>query len=196
MSELHLKQPQFTYRACGSFTKHLERIQKFIRTGNLKYLYKNKLDKVGFAHDAAYSDSKDLDKRTISDKILKDRAYDIARNHKYDGYERAFARMVYKFSERKTGSGLIVTSKIGVNINEKLAKDLCKPVIRKFKRRKVYTRFKDNIWAANLSEMGSLSSMNKNVKNLLCTIDVFTKYPLAKHLKEKNVKQFLILLLK
>ena len=104
--------------------------------------------------------------------------------------------MVYKFSERKTGSGLIVASKIGVNINEKLAKDFCKPVIRKFKRRKVYTRFKDNIWAANLSEMGSLSSMNKNVKNLLCTIDVFTKYPLAKQIKKKNVKQFLILLLK
>ena len=172
-------------------TKHLERIQKFIGTGNLKHLYKNKLDKVGFVHDAAYySDSKDLDKKTISDKILKDRAYDIARNHKYDGYERAFARMVYKFSERKTGSGLIVTSKIGVNINEKLAKDWCKLVIRLFKRRKVYTRFKDNIWAANLSEIGSLSSMNKNVKNLLCTTDVFTKYPLAKHLKGKNVKQF------
>ena len=79
---------------------------------------------------------------------MKDRAYDIARNHKYDGYERAFARIVYKFSERKTGSGLIVTSKIGVNINKKLAKDLCKPVIRKLKRRKVYKRFKDNIWAA------------------------------------------------
>ena len=70
MSELHLKQPQFTYRACESFAKHLERIQKFTGTDNLKHLYKNKLDKVDFAHDAAYySNSKDLDKKTISDKI-------------------------------------------------------------------------------------------------------------------------------
>ena len=64
----------------------------------------------------------------------------------------------------------------GVSVNEQLAEELHKPVIRKFKRRKVYARFKDNIWAADLAEMGSLSSMNKNFKYLLCVIDVFTKY--------------------
>ena len=73
--ELHLKQLGFTYSACGPFTKHCERIQKFRETGNLKHLYRNELYKACFAHDAAYSDSKDLAKRTISDKILKDRAY-------------------------------------------------------------------------------------------------------------------------
>ena len=69
MPELHLKQPGFTNSACGPFIKHRERIQKIKATGNLKYLYRNELDKVCFAHDAAYSDSKDLAKRTISDTI-------------------------------------------------------------------------------------------------------------------------------
>ena len=78
--ELHLKQPGFTCSACWPFAKHSQRIQKFRETGNLKYLYRNELDKACFAHDAAYSDSKDSAKRTISDKILKDRAYKSARN--------------------------------------------------------------------------------------------------------------------
>ena len=91
MTELHLKQPGFTYSACRPFTKHRERIQKFRGTGNLKHLYRNELDKACFAHDAVYSDSKDLAKRTISDKILKERAYEIARNRNYDGYQRALA---------------------------------------------------------------------------------------------------------
>ena len=72
MQELHLKQPGFTYSACGPFTKHRERIQKFRETGNLKHLYGNELDKGCFAHDAAYCDSIDLAKRAISDKILKE----------------------------------------------------------------------------------------------------------------------------
>ena len=97
MLELHLKQPGFTYSACWPFTKHHERIQKFRETGNLEYLHRNELDKACFAVDAAYSDSKGLAKKTISDKILKDRAYDIARNCGYDGYERALANMMYKF---------------------------------------------------------------------------------------------------
>ena len=97
MPELHLKQPGFTFRAFGTFTKHCERIQKFRETVNLKYLYRNELGKACFAHDAAYSDSKHLAKRTVSDKILKDRAYEIARNRRYDGYQRALASMTYKF---------------------------------------------------------------------------------------------------
>ena len=70
MPKLHLKQPGFTNSACGPFTKHCERIQKFRETGNLKHLYRNELDKACFDHDAAYSHSKDLLKKTISDKIL------------------------------------------------------------------------------------------------------------------------------
>ena len=73
MLELYLKQPGFTYSACRPFNKHRERIRKFTETGNLKQLYRNELDKTCFAHEAAYSESKV--KRTISDKISKDRAY-------------------------------------------------------------------------------------------------------------------------
>ena len=78
MTELHLKQPGFAYSACGTFTKHCKRFQKFRNTGNLKHLYGNELSKACFPHDALYSDSKDLFKRTISDKILKDRDNEIA----------------------------------------------------------------------------------------------------------------------
>ena len=123
---MHLKKPGFTYSACGPFTKYHERIQKVRETGNLNYLYRNELDKACFAHDAAYSDSKDLAK----DKILKDRAYEIARNRGYYGYQRALASMVYRFFDKKTGSG--------ISINDQLAEEFHKPVIKKFKRRKVY----------------------------------------------------------
>ena len=108
MPQLHLKQPRFTYSACGSFNKNSERIQKFRGTGNSRHSYRNELDKACLAHDSAYSDSKDLAKRTISDKILKDRAYEIARNHKYDEYQRALAILVYGIFDKKTGSGVSV----------------------------------------------------------------------------------------
>ena len=67
MPEMHLRQPQFTYSACGPFTKHKQRIQKFKETGDTNYINKNELDKTCFAHDAAYSDSKDLLKRSAAD---------------------------------------------------------------------------------------------------------------------------------
>ena len=73
MLKLYLRQPGFTYSACESFTKHRERIQEFKEAGNLKHIYKNKIDKACFAHDAAYSDSKGLPKKTISDNILKEK---------------------------------------------------------------------------------------------------------------------------
>ena len=82
MSELHLK-AGFTYSSYVSFTKHRERIQKFRETGNLKHLHRSKLRKSWFAHNAAYSDSNVLTKRTISDKIFKDRDYEIARDCVY-----------------------------------------------------------------------------------------------------------------
>ena len=86
MPQIHLRQPQFTYSACGPFTKHEQRIQKFKETGDTNYIYKNELDKACFVDDAAYSDSKDLTKRTVADKILKNKAFDIAKDPKYDGY--------------------------------------------------------------------------------------------------------------
>ena len=118
MPQLHLKQPGFTYSACGSFIKHHERIQND-------------------AHDAAYFDSNNLAKRTIPEKILRDRTYEIAKNRGYDGYERALTSMVYKLFGKKAGSR--------IRVNEQLAEELHKPVIKRFKRKKVYARFKDNI---------------------------------------------------
>ena len=80
MPEMHLRQSQFTYGACGPFTKHKQRIQKFKETGDTNYIYKNELDKACFAHDAEYSDSKDLTKITAADKIFKNRAFNIAKD--------------------------------------------------------------------------------------------------------------------
>ena len=102
MPELHQKQPGFSYSAYEPFTRHHKRILKSQRTGNLKRFYRNELHKACFAHDAAYSDSKDLAKTTISENILKDGDYEIARNHNYDGYQTALASIVYKGFDKKT----------------------------------------------------------------------------------------------
>ena len=101
MSEMHLRQPGFTYIVCGPFTKNKERIQKFIETWDSRYIYQNKADKACFQHDMAYEDLKDLPRRTASDKILRDKKFNIAQNPKYDGYQRDLASMVYKFLIKK-----------------------------------------------------------------------------------------------
>ena len=97
MPEMCLKQPGFTYSACGPFTKSKERIQKFKETGDTSYIYKNELAKPRFQHDIAYGDFKDLKRRTFSDKILRDKAFNIAKNPKYDGFQRGLPFVVYKF---------------------------------------------------------------------------------------------------
>ena len=102
MLEMHLKQPGFTYSACGPFTKNKERIEKFMQTGNTDFIYKNELDKACFQHDMAYGKSKDLAKRTQSDKVLRDKAFRIASDLKYDGYRRGLAQMIYKFFDKKS----------------------------------------------------------------------------------------------
>ena len=94
MPEKHLRQPRFVYSACGPFTRHKERIKDFKRTGDTRYIYRNELDKACFQHDSAYADHKDLINRTKADKVLRDKAYDIASNPKYHGYQRGLASMV------------------------------------------------------------------------------------------------------
>ena len=84
------------------FIKQRKRIQKFRETSDLKKLYRKKINKACFSHDSAYSDCKDLAKRTISDKIFKDRDYEIDRNFIYDGYQRGLANMVHKCFDKKT----------------------------------------------------------------------------------------------
>ena len=107
MPEMHLKQPGFTYSAYGPFTKNKERIQKLKETGDTSYICKNELDKACFQHDMAYGDLKDLARRTASDKVLRDKAFTIAKNTKYGGYQKELASMVYKFIDKKSkGSGV------------------------------------------------------------------------------------------
>ena len=122
MPEMHLKQPGFTYSACGSFTKSKERIEKFMQTGKTNFIDKNELDKACFQHDMAYGKTKDLVKRTQSDKVLKDKAFKIANDPNYDGYQRGLPSMVYKFFNKKSsGSGIANESNYQLNlINQSL----------------------------------------------------------------------------
>ena len=112
MPEMHLKQPGFTYSACGPFTKNKERIQKFKETSDTSYIYKNELDKTCFQHDKAYGDFKDLKRRAFSDKFLRDKAFNIAKNPKYDGYQRGLASMVYNFFYKKSKGSNIANNEI------------------------------------------------------------------------------------
>ena len=97
MPEMHLKQPGFTYSACSPFTKNKERIKKFKETGDSRYIYQNELDKACFQHDMAYGDFKDLNRRTAADKVLRDKAFNIAKDPKYDEFQCGLTSMVYKF---------------------------------------------------------------------------------------------------
>ena len=93
-----MKQPGFTYGfACGSFTKYKERIEKFKETEDTSYIYKNKLDKACSQHDMGYGDFNDLKRRTFSDKVLRDKAFNIVKNPKYDGYQRGLASIFIIF---------------------------------------------------------------------------------------------------
>ena len=99
---MHLRQSRLTYSACRPFTKNKERIQKFKETGASKYIYLNKLDKACFQHDMAYGDFKDLPRRTAADKALCDKAFNITKYLRHDGYKKGLASMVYKFFDKKT----------------------------------------------------------------------------------------------
>ena len=130
--KMHLKQPGFTYNACGPFTKNKERIQIFTETGDTSYIHKNELYKACFQHDIAFGDFKDLKRRTASDKVLKYKAFNFAKNPKYDGYQRRLVSIVYEFFDKKSkGSGV----NIPLQFNEQLSKELPKPIIRKFKKK-------------------------------------------------------------
>ena len=141
-----------TYSASGTFTKSKERIQKSKETGDANYIYKNELSKACFEHDLVYGDFKDLARRTASDKVFRDKAFNTAKNPKYDGYQRGLALMFYKiFDKKSTGSGVNIHAN-----NERplgLVEELHKPIIIKFQKRTVYSRFKDNIWGADLADM-------------------------------------------
>ena len=154
------------------------RIKEFKRTGDTRLLYRNELDKASFKHDAAYAKYKDVENRLISDQKLRNNAYDIASNPKYDGYQRGLTSMVYKLFDskvapfdKKTMSGkgnanhtAKHSSLERMENNKILAEELHKPAIEKFNKRKVYSQFKDNIWGVDLADMQPLSRKNKGIK--------------------------------
>ena len=164
---------------------------KVKQTRDSRYIYKNELDKAYFQHDMVYGDFKDLAKRTAADKVLRDKAFNIAKNPKYDGYQRGLASMVYKFFDKKTkGSGVTtLANKSAMKYtpqNEQLADELHKPTIRKFLKSKVYSAFRDNIWAADLADMQLISKFNKGFRYLFCVIDIYSKYAWVVPLKDKK----------
>ena len=196
MPEMHLRQPRFVYSAYGPFTRHKERIKEFERTSDTRYIYRNELDKACFRHDSAYADHKDLINRTEAYKALKDKAYDIASNPKYDGYQRGSASMVYKFFYKKSTTGPSSLERTGSGFKKLkntaepralarsssiLADERHKPIIRNFNKRKVYSQFKDNIWGLDLAVMQSLSRKNKGIKYLL-----YSKYAFVIPLKDRK----------
>ena len=114
----------------------------------------------------SYGDFKDLAKRTAADKVLKNKAFNIAKDPKYNGCQRGLASMVYKFFDKKTkGSGVTTLANKSfiksIPQNEQLADELHKPIIRKFKKRKVYSAYKNYAWAADLRDMQLISKFNK-----------------------------------
>ena len=127
-----------------------------------------------------YGDFKDLKKRTVTNKILRDKAFNIDKNPKYDGYQRGLASMVYKFFDKKTkGSCVTLANKSAIKSisqNQQLAEELHRPIIRKIKKREVYSAFKDNIWIADLADMQLISKFNKGFRFLLRVIDIYSKY--------------------
>ena len=125
---------------------------------------------------------KDLARRTAADKVLRDKAFNIAKNPKYDEYHRGLVSIVHKFFDKKTaGSGIKSMPQ-----NEQLAEELLKPIIKKFKKRKVYSTYKDNIWGVDLVDMQLISKFNKGFRFLLCVIDIFSKYAWVVPLKDKK----------
>ena len=126
----------------GSFTKNKEKIKKVKVTGDLqKYIYRNELDKACFQHDMAYGDFKDLARRTASDKVLRDKAFNIAKNPKYDGYQRGLASLVYNFFDKKSGgTGANANTNNEIKQNHQLTEELHKPIIRNFKKITVYSK--------------------------------------------------------
>ena len=110
---------------------------------------------------STYEDFKDLTRRTASDKVLHNEAFDVAKNPKYDGYQRELASLVYKLLDKKSS-------------NQRLAQELHKP-IRNFEKRKKLCSFKDNIQDADLAHMQLINKFDKAIHFLLCFIGIVTK---------------------
>ena len=124
-------------------------------------------------------DLKDLTRRTTSNKILRDKEFNIAKNPKYDGYQRRLSSMVYRFFDKKTSGGTFKSENFS---NKELAEELYKPIIKKIKKRKVRSAFIDNIWGADFADMQLISKFNKGIR----VIDIYSKYARVIPSKDKK----------
>ena len=131
----------------------------------------------------AYGCFKDLSRRAASDRILRDKAFNIAKYLKYHGYQRGLPSMIYKFVDQKTPGSGIKNENIS---NKELAEDLHKPIIKTFKKRKVHSHFMDNIWSANLADMPLISKFSERIHFLLCLTDIYDKHAWIIHLKDRK----------
>ena len=186
MPELHLWDTKVKkYSACGPFTRHQQRINEFMKDGRLSHIPQNRLDAACFQHDSAYAKYKDRINRKQSDIVLKNKALKIAVDPRVNGYQRGLASIIYKFfNERTKGSGIESGNRF--TKNEILAEELHKPIFKNFKRRKVYSSFKDNIWDIDLADMTLISKFDKGIKYLQCVIDLFSRHSWVILLKNKK----------
>ena len=155
----------------------------------------------------AYEEFKDLTRRTMSDKILRDKAFNIAKNPKYNGYQRGLALMVYKFFDIKNSSSDIknenISNKRPLNLarvacvakvsdrrvsecTQELAEELHKPNIKKFNKGKVQSPFINSIWGTDLGDIQLISKFNKGFRFLLGVNDIYSKYSWVIPVKDKN----------
>ena len=150
MPKMHLILVGFTCSDCGPSTKNKERIQILKEIGDSQYIHQKELNKACFQHDMAYADFKDLTRRIASKKILCVKSFHVAKNPKYDGYQRSIPSMVYKICDKKTSGKRVKNKNIS---NKESAKELQKAIITKLETLKVQSPVTDNIWGADLAEI-------------------------------------------
>ena len=114
---------------------------------------------------------------------MRDKAFNIAKNPTYDEYQRGLASMVFKFFDKKSSGTGIKNKNMS---DQQIAEELHKPIIRKFRKRKVQSSFIDNIWSADLADMQLISKFNKGFRFLLCVIEIYSKYAWFIPLKDKK----------
>ena len=181
--EMLFRQPGFTYSAGGPFSKNKQRIQKFKETGDLRYIYQNELDQACFRHDMVYGDFKDINRRIFADKVLYNKAFNIAEDPNTMDINVDFLQW---FINSLIKERLVKVLKNENISNKKSGKQLHKPIIRTFNKRKEHSPFIDNIWGADLAEMQLTSKFNKGFRILLFVIDIYSKYPWVISLKNKE----------
>ena len=120
-----------------------------------------------------YGDFKDLLRKTASDKVLRNKAFTIAKNPKYDGYQWGLPSTVYNFFDKKSKGGGAINE---IKQNEQLDEELHKSVLKKILKRRNCSSFKNNIWDADLADMQLISKRDKGIRFLLRVIDIFSKY--------------------